>query len=146
MKIVICASVDLTPRIKEIKESLEKLGHSVSIPYMSERIIAGDLTLEQFLIIKEREGDSSFRQNVSEDFIKRYYNLIKDSDAVLVLNEEKKGIKNYVGGNTFLEIGFAYVQEKKIYLYNPIPEMPYSDEIKAMAPIILNGDLTKINV
>jgi len=145
MKIIICASVDLTPRIKEIKESLEAMGHLVSIPYMSERIIAGDLSLEEFLAVKEKEGDTSFRQGAKEDVIKRYYNLIREADAILVLNEDKKGIKNYIGGNTFLEIGFAYTAEKKIYLYNPIPEISYSDEIKAMSPLILNGDLTKIN-
>jgi len=145
MKIIICASVDITPKIKELKEALEKMGHSVEIPYVSMKIIAGEISLEEFLAVKDREGDTKFREATGEDLIKRYYNLIKEADAVLVLNEEKKGIKNYIGGNTFLEIGFSYILNKKLYLFNPIPEMSYSDEIKAMSPIVLNGDLTKIN-
>ena len=76
--------------------------------------------------------------------IKRYYKIIQNSDAVLVLNFDKNGIKNYIGGNTFLEMGFAYVLNKPIYLVNPIPDMIYTDEIKAMQPKILNGDLGKI--
>lgn len=42
-------------------------------------------------------------------------------------------------------MGFAYVLKKKIFLLNPIPELSYSDEIKAMKPIVLDGDLKKIN-
>jgi len=30
-------------------------------------------------------------------------------------------------------------------LLNPIPKMNYSDEIEAMKPIILNGDLNLVN-
>jgi nucleoside 2-deoxyribosyltransferase len=145
MKIVICASVDLTPRIKEVKDFLEAMGHTTFIPRTSERIIAGEISLAEFLAVKEREGDGKFRQEASEDLIKRYYNFIKESDAVLVLNEEKKGIKNYIGGNVFLEIGFTYILGKKLYLFNPIPDLSYSDEIKAMKPIVINGDLTQIN-
>lgn len=76
--------------------------------------------------------------------IKRYFQLIKESDGILVCNFEKNGIKNYIGGNTFLEMGLAYVLDKKIFLLNPIPEVNYKDEILAMEPIILNGDLEKI--
>ena len=97
------------------------------------------------MFIKNNDGDGKFRNEAGEDLIKRHYNLVKEADAILVLNEEKKGIKNYIGGNTFLEIGFAHILDKKIYLLNPIPEIAYSDEIKAVSPIILYGDLTKIN-
>lgn len=41
-------------------------------------------------------------------------------------------------------MAFAHVLDKKIFLLNPIPEIPYKDEIVAMQPIILDGDLAKI--
>jgi hypothetical protein len=67
------------------------------------------------------------------------------SDAILVCNFDKKGIKNYIGGNTLMEIGFAHVNDKKIFLYNPIPEdVPYVDEIKAMIDAVINNDLNLI--
>ena len=53
--------------------------------------------------------------------------------------------KYYIGGNTFLELGFAYVLNKKIFLYNPIPDIHFFDtEIKAMKPTIINGDLNNV--
>jgi hypothetical protein len=33
---------------------------------------------------------------------------------------------------------------KPIYLYNDIPDMSYTDEIVAMQPVVLSGDLLKI--
>jgi hypothetical protein len=147
MKITICGSVSSTPRIKEAKETLEKMGHSVAIPFMSEKIIAGAVSLDDFKKEKEKNGDGAFRklaQSENVDLIKRYYNLISDSDAILVINIDKNGIKNYIGGNVYLEIGFAYVLNKKIFLLNDIPKISYQDELIAMRPIIINGDLSKI--
>ncbi|MDP3992633.1 MAG: hypothetical protein Q8Q05_00195 [bacterium] len=58
---------------------------------------------------------------------------------------DKHGIKNYIGGNTFLEMGFAHILNQKIFLLNPVPEMPYyQTEIVAMRPVVINGDFAKI--
>jgi len=57
---------------------------------------------------------------------------------------DKNGIGNYIGGNTLIEMAFAHVLNKKIFLLNPVPEISYKDEIIAMQPIILNGNLEKI--
>ncbi|MBI5401399.1 hypothetical protein HZB05_01050, partial [Candidatus Wolfebacteria bacterium] len=66
-------------------------------------------------------------------------------DAVLVMNLDKHGIKNYIGGNTLMEIGFAHVLNQKIFLYNPIPDIPYyKSEIEAVKPTIIDRDLSKI--
>jgi len=66
------------------------------------------------------------------------------SDAVLVINYDKNGIKGYIGGNTLMEIGLAFFLKKKIYLLNKIPELSYKEEILGVKPIIISGDLTKI--
>lgn len=77
--------------------------------------------------------------------IRKHYEKIKNADAILVVNFEKKGIKNYVGGNSFLEMGFAYILKRKIFLLNDIPKLKfYREEIMAVEPIILHGDLSKI--
>ena len=148
MKIVICGSIDFTPKIKEIAGLLTKNGYKVEIPFTSQRIINGELTLKNFKREKKENGDGAFRKSVlrkiKNDVIKDYYNKIKKADAILVLNLKKRGILNYIGGNVFLEIGFAHVLGKKIFFLNEIPEMIYTDELQAMQPIILDGNLDKI--
>lgn len=79
------------------------------------------------------------------NYIKFWHSLIKSGDAILVCNFDKNGIKNYIGGNTLMEIGFAHVNNKKIFLLNSIPDMSYKDEIEAMEPTVINDDLSKIN-
>ena len=143
MKIVICSSIDFTYEVKEVSDKLIAMEHETEIPLTSQRILRGELTLENFKKEKEKNGDG-FVRKIKDDVIKRYYEIIKNSDAVLVVNYNKKGVENYIGGNTFLEMGFAHVLNKKIYLLNPIPEMGYRDEIVAMQPIILEGNLGEI--
>jgi hypothetical protein len=64
--------------------------------------------------------------------------------VVLILNYSKKEIANYIGANTLIEMGLAFYLHKKIFLLNPIPEISYKEEILAMKPIVINGDLNKI--
>ncbi len=62
-----------------------------------------------------------------------------------MLNYDRKGIRNYIGGNALMEIGFAHVLGKKIFLLNPVPEIEfYRAEIEATKPVVLHGDIGKI--
>jgi len=146
MKIVICASCAFSDKIIEIADKLEKQGNQVDIPYVTKMIREKKVSFEKFKKEKEKYGDIKFREEHRDqvDLIKRYYNLIKESDAILVLNYDKKGVENYIGGSVLMEMGYAYVLDKKIYLLNDIPDMSYSDELKDMKPIVINGDLTKM--
>lgn len=111
----------------EIKKQLEGFGHIVLIP---------DLEFES--------NDHDWVKKKG-DAITKHFRKIDDSDCVLITNYEKNGLSNYIGGNTFLEIGYAYGTGKKIYILNDIPEISaYKDEILAMQPIILNGDIYNI--
>ena len=78
------------------------------------------------------------------DFIREHFKKIEQADAILILNYEKKGIAGYIGGNTFLEMGYAFGLDKKVYLLHAIPEMDYKTEMYAIQPIILDGDVDKI--
>lgn len=62
-------------------------------------------------------------------------------DAVLTLNFDKNGKKNYIGGSTFLELYEAFMEGKDIYLWNEVPEGILFDEINGFAPKIINGNL-----
>jgi hypothetical protein len=73
-----------------------------------------------------------------EDEFKYYFKEITDADAIVVLNLDKSGMDGYIGGNTFLEMGFAYVLNKRIILWDtPSSQLPYLDEIQRVNPIIL---------
>ena len=144
MKITLCGSIGFAHKMKELKEDLSEMGHEVVIPYTAQRILNGEFSIEKFNQEKDKKGDKIFREESKEDLIKKYYNEISNSDAVFILNFDKKDIKNYIGANTFLEMGFAHVLNKKIFLFNDIPKMDHKDEIMAMKPLIINGDLTKV--
>lgn len=144
-KIVIVGSIELADKIIEISIKLERAGFLTEIPHTANRIRCGELTLEDFKKSKkENGGDITFRKESKVDYIKRYFNLIKESDAILVLNFDKNGIKNYIGGNALIELGFAYVLDKPIFLYNDVPVMQYTDEILDVNPIVIKGNLAKL--
>lgn len=142
MKIAIVGSLDFTDKIKETASRLTERGHDVTIPVTSEMILTNRVTLEQ--ILKEKESGEIYKRMIKQNTLKYFYEKINEVDAVLVLNFDKRGIKNYIGGNVFLEMGFANVLGKRIFLLNDIPEVFYKDEIRAMQPVILKGDLSKI--
>lgn len=142
MKIVICGSSVFKEKMIEYQKLLLDLGHEgvVHPDYLA--FING----EKQEVWSKISGGEHYEAKKSQGYIKWYYNAIVSSDAILVLNFDKRGIKNYIGGNTLMEIAFAHVHDKKIFLLNNIPEeVSYVDEIKAMFDLVLNNDLKKIN-
>ena len=119
-------------KMLDIGTELQTLGHSITFPKNVKEHALGTLKIE-----KKQE-------KIAHNLIQRHYEEIKKADAILIVNETKNSIENYIGGNTLIEMAFAYVLKKKIYLLNPIPKMHYSDEIEAMKPCVLNGDISQI--
>lgn len=136
MKIFICCSKHFYRKIPPIKEALEKQRHIIALPNSYDE----PMKEEQLKISAENSEYISWKANI----IKAQETKIRDNDAILVLNFEKNGQPDYIGGATFLEIFKAFELEKKIFLYNSIPENILKDEIIGMNPIIINGDLLKI--
>jgi len=138
--VVICGSMAFAKQMKKAKVFLEEMGHAVYVPPFTDEFIKNPDWHNKVHTTGEHH---KFKKK--HNLIRYYYQKIRKADAILVLNYSKNGIKNYIGGNSFLEMGFAYVLGKKVYLLNPIPKLDlYSEEIKAMEPIILNGDLRKL--
>ncbi len=141
MKITICGSSAFREKKVQIMDELIKLGHEPIIhPHYIESVKKG----RRDIIDRINKGEHA-QLKIENDYIKWYYNSIVESEAILVLNLNKNGKENYIGGNVLMEMGFAYVHGKKIYLYNPIPEYsPYVDEILATYDEVIDGDLTKL--
>lgn len=136
MRIGIISSMQNTEKMVDVREKLIKLGHDAFLTKLHKTLIGKS---------DEEKEKIKIHQKMNMDAIKEFWKDMQGADAVLVLNLDKNGIKNYIGGNTLMEIGFAHVLDQKIFLYNPIPEIIYyKSEIEAMKPVIINGDLTKI--
>jgi len=141
MKITICGSSTFRQQMINYKEKLEEMGHEAIVHHHYIQFVKEG----RRDILDRMENGEHAQVKKENDYIKWYHKAIKDSDAVLILNFDKNEIKNYIGGNTLMEMGFAHVNNKKVFLLNPIPEeAPYVDEIKAMADVVLKGDLSKI--
>lgn len=136
MIITICGSMAFAEQMMEAKKILEAKQHKIYVSGFTEAYIGKS--------VKEKESLTVHHKN-EKDAIKEHWEKIKKSDAILVLNYYRKGIKNYIGGNTLMEIGFAHVLDKKIFLLNNIPEISYyKSEIEACKPIMLDGNLGKV--
>lgn len=135
MKIFLICSKSFYDRIPEIENELKQAGHVLTMPNCY-----GDPTTEERYKKLGPEEHTKWKGQMIEHSL----NLIKDNDAVLVLNFEKNGTKNYIGGATFLEMYDAFRLGKKVFLYNDVPKGILHDEIMGFDPTVLNGDLSHI--
>ena len=135
MKILIICSKVFYKDIKPIKEELEKMGHVIELPNSYNE---PDAEVKSWNLGKKEHAEFKARMfKMSEERIAKM-------DAVLTLNFDKNEKKNYIGGATFIEIYEAFMKNKKIYLYNDIPEGMLYDEVSGFSPIIIKGDLSLI--
>ncbi len=133
---MILGSMTFAQQMLEQQQALEQLGHQVMISSFVANHLGKTATESEAQAIAEKATDDAMRV----DFAK-----LHNVDAVLVLNYTKRGIDNYIGGNTLMEMGLAHVLNLKIFLLNPIPTIDYyQSEIEAMNPIVINGDLSLI--
>jgi Asp-tRNA(Asn)/Glu-tRNA(Gln) amidotransferase B subunit len=133
-KILIICSKRFYSEIPKIKEELDKR-FEVHLPNCYDAP-----QTEQKMWSLGKKEHAEFKSKM----IKHSEQVISTMDAVLVLNFDKDNQKNYIGGATFLEIYDAFRYDKKIYLYNDIPEGMLYDELEGFNPIIINGKLEEI--
>jgi nucleoside 2-deoxyribosyltransferase len=141
MKLTVCGSMKFASEMVAVEKHLAAYGIEVILPDQAEHYVS-DPSLKALV----SQGTIGAQRKIDHDFIRKHYEEIVRSDAILILNYDKNGIRNYVGGNTFLEMGFAYILRKPIYLLNPPSEeqVTFYQELVAMQPIVLEGDATKI--
>ena len=133
MKILIICSKAFYGKIPSIKAELEKAGHEIELPNCFDCPETEDG-------LRGTEKHSEFKAAM----FKKSRATIAEMDAVLILNFDKDGVKNYIGGATFLEAYDAFCLNKKIYLFNDIPEGILKDELIGFSPVVIKGDLSKV--
>lgn len=118
MRIVLCGSQTFIPNFFELKDILSKKGNEIIIP----REFIDDISKKEASLLHFKEIEN------------------KITDALLIVNETKNGIDNYIGANTFAELALGFYKGKKIYLLNDIYE-PFREELSAWEVVCLKGNL-----
>jgi hypothetical protein len=141
MKIYVVGSTVFMHEMVDAKNTLCTLGHEGWIHSDYEALVRGE---KQEILEGAARGEHAAVKR-DNDYLRVHYKHICESDAILVVNLEKNGIDNYIGGNVLIEMGQAYVNDKKIFLLNEIPlHMPYTPEIECMDPVCLHGDIGNV--
>lgn len=142
--ITICCSLNFAREVFEVKDELEARGYRVLVPATAEKMHeAGDYDVNRF---KPQPVDASdyHRKGIA---MRKHFPKLEQADAVLVLNYEKNGQANYIGGNTLIELAIAFYLNKPIYLLNEIPhDSSYAEELCGFEPIELHGKLEELQI
>lgn len=141
MKIYVLGSTAFMHSMVKARDDLKNIGLDGWLHKDYDLLVEGKLPTQQV------QYDSGERAAIKRhrNYLRVHYKHILESDAVLIVNEPKNGIDNYIGGNVLIEMGQAYVNDKKIFFLHGMPtDLPYLDEILAMDPICLEGNVDKI--
>lgn len=130
LKVLIHASLDLKEEMLYAKKYIdENSNHTVILP-----------ELTRYQDIRDVDGDDETFTAIKNRLTKENMKNVELCDALLIINNNHRNIKNYIGGNSFMEMVVAFYLGKPIYLLNPIPEgMSYTEEIKSLYPRVINN-------
>lgn len=120
-KIVLCGSKKFIPKFFELEKVLKNFGYNVIVP-------------KEFITkIPKKEASILHFSEIEKN----------DVDALLIVNETKDGLENYIGANGFAELAFGFYKGKIIFLLNDL-FIPYEEELIAWEVIPLKGNLDKL--
>ena len=120
-RIVLCGSKKFKDEVLRIGKELQTKGYEVIVP-------------KEFLVDMNKKEHSMLHFNEISN---------EKTDAILIVNENKGEIENYIGPNSFAEVAMGFYFGKKVYLKNDI-YIPYQDELIGWGVIPLKGDINKI--
>lgn len=128
--VALCGSMQHAPLWLKVVDELRANGLTVSAPEMTEESIDWKNLPEEEVV--ERKGR----------FARRHFANIALAKCVLVCNYEKNDVADYVGSSSLMELTAGFVYEKPLFLLNPVPFQDSREEILALEPTVLNGDLS----
>lgn len=137
--ITLCASASYYKEVLEVEKQLEKMGLKVKVPKTAK------------IMQKTKNFNVGFYKTWfkdKKDYVKKrklmeeHFRKIVNSDAILVLNLKKNGIKGYIGGNVFMEMALAFHFGKLIFIYSDIDEnLSIKEEVYGLDPLFIKQDL-----
>jgi hypothetical protein len=137
--VTICSSANFYQQAVDIQAAIENRGFACIIPQTAEKMKAsGDFDVSHY---KTWFGDAKDYPKKAT-LMRDHFNEVYKGDVALVLNFEKHGEANYIGGNVLMEMALAFYFNKPIFIYNEIPERSkFLEEILGMQPTVLHGQL-----
>ncbi len=140
--ITICSSANFYRQAVEVQEKLEKMGYKAIIPGNAEIMKkTGDYDVSHYKTWVNNEKD----YHKKAAFMTAHFEEVEKADAILVLNYEKHGVDNYIGGNVLIEMALAFYLKKPIFVLNEIPEASsFVEEIKGLGSVPLHGKLESL--
>jgi hypothetical protein len=140
--ITICSSADFYKKAVVVQSELQTHGYKVIVPHTAKAMKKSDNYDASHYRIWLKDAKKYGRKTW---LMREHFKEVEAGDIILVINEEKHGIANYIGGNVLIEMALAFYLNKPIYLLNNMPkESPFLEEIIAMQPILLGGKLNSL--
>jgi hypothetical protein len=136
MKIFVCCSKAFYGQVADIKTQLEAAGHVITLPNSYDN--PGREDEMKWVGVQEHAKWKASMLRLQKQ-------KVEANDAILVLNFEKAGQADYIGGATFLEMYMAFELGKTIFLYNGIPAGVMRDEISCFEPIVIHHNLSLVS-
>lgn len=94
----------------KLKKQLDRLGHTALIPHGTEPHLKDDKFVEKL-------GDN-LEYCIKNNIMKKNFDMIAESDAILVLNPKRNSIEGYIGVSVLMEMAVAhYTLFEQKYLY-----------------------------
>lgn len=142
--IAICSSLNFYRQVVHVQNEIENLGYQCIIPASAERMKkSGDYEVSHYKTWFNEKNDYPKKKAL----MLGHFEEIKKCDAILVLNYDKNGKLNYIGGNVLIEMGIALFLKKPIFILNDAPnESPFLEEILGMNPISLGGKISQLPI
>jgi hypothetical protein len=136
--ITICSSASFYRQAIDLDSELQALGFTVVLPDSALKMKeSGDFDVTHYRTWFNNPDDYDKKAHL----IRLHFDKIAQGDGILVLNFEKNGKPNYIGGNVLMEMSTAFFLHKPIFILNGIPEeSPFLEEIRGMQPVVLQGD------
>ncbi|MGA8349008.1 MAG: hypothetical protein WB773_14575 [Isosphaeraceae bacterium] len=129
--IVLCGSMSMHARMLEEKQYLEEAGVTVILPPAEDPVMPG-LGEEEYQAVKRKAALAHFRKVMDPKTF-----------AVLAVNADKHGVRDYLDPNTFAEVAVAFALGKRIYLLQNVPRN-LEDELRAWGAVPLRGQLDRL--
>lgn len=139
MKIMILGSMAFIKDIVNVKKQLDNLGHTALIPHGTEPHLIDNKFVEKL-------GDN-LEYCIKNNIMKKNFDMVEQSDAILVLNPKRNSTEGYIGVSVLMEMAVAHHLNKNIFIFNDIPHYDkarWAQEVMIMQPIFINRDLTQI--